>query len=476
MRQLRQFFCALILVCLPQMALSAPIESFADIIERVSPAVVNISTTQMLSSKDIQGEGPSDLFEFFERELGRELGVPERKRKTKSLGSGFLISADGYIVTNYHVVEDAEDIEVLLGDGSEKIYKAKVAGRDKRSDLALIKIEATKALSYLTFGNSEVARVGDWVVAIGGPFGLASTSTAGIISAKGRYLNNQYSDYIQTDAAINRGNSGGPMLNMQGEVIGINTVIISPSGGSIGIGFAIPSAQVQPVLEQLRAKGEVVRGYLGVRIQPVNDEMAQTMGLNAAGGALIAEVTPNSPAANAKLQVGDIVTKLGGIVVPNSNKLSQMVAATPVGTKVELEVFRNRAYITLHCVIGKLVPEADDNTDNRRSDGDSEENNKGSIEILDMRVRNLDDATRKRYRVGDGVNGIVVTNVKQEGVAANTKIRVGDVIVQLNQDKVSSINDFKDKISTLRKLKQKNAALLIANGLGAYFIVINLEK
>ncbi|MBS0235839.1 MAG: Do family serine endopeptidase [Proteobacteria bacterium] len=451
--------------------------SFADIIDRVSPAVVNISSTQLVSSRDLPMEGPMDLFDFFERELGKERGVPERKRKAKSLGSGFIISADGYIVTNYHVVESAEEVEVMLSDGSEKIYKAKVTGKDKRTDLALIKIETSKQLPYLQFGDSEKARVGDVVLTIGSPFGLSSTATAGIISAKARYLGNNFDDYIQTDAAINRGNSGGPMLNVGGEVIGINTIILSPSGGSVGIGFAIPANIAKPVLEQLKQKGQVLRGWLGVRIQPVNEDMAQTFGKNGAGGALVAEVTPGSPAASSGIQVGDIITKLDGAPVVNSGKLSQMIGAMSAGQKIELEVFRNRAPMVLKVTIGKMPPDISDDDKNSNNEADNEKDEKNATTILGMRVRNIDDAIRKKYNIANGTNGVVVLKVLPDSPAYEARIRAGDVIIQINQqDKVASVNDLKDKISSLQKRGVNTAALLVANGLGAHFVWINLKQ
>jgi len=333
-------------------ARSAP-ESFADLAEELLPTVVNIATTQMVATQ--RGQEFEEFFkEFFERRGGEP--PPQEKRRASSLGSGFIIDPSGYIVTNNHVIAEADEITVRLHDDTS--LQATVVGRDEKTDLALLKVESDKPLPAAKWGRSEDTRIGDWVVAIGNPFGLGGSVTAGIVSARQRDINSgPYDDFIQTDAAINRGNSGGPMFNVDGEVIGVNTAIFSPSGGSVGIGFAIPSALVQNVIAQLKEHGEVRRGWLGVRIQSVTQELAEGMRLDSAHGALVASVTEGGPAAEAGILQGDVVIEFNGRIVPDMRKLPRMVAETPIGEAVDVVVWRKGEKLNFKVKLGELTEE-----------------------------------------------------------------------------------------------------------------------
>jgi serine protease Do len=330
-------------VVTPAYARAAP-ESFADLAEKLLPSVVNISTTQLTKK---QGRGlevpqfpPGSPFEEFFRDFFDRNRPDSQPRKSTALGSGFIVDPAGYVVTNYHVIENAEEITVILQDDTN--LKAKIIGRDTKTDLALLKVEPTKPLPAVKWGDSDKSRVGDWVVAIGNPFGLGGTVTAGIISARKRNINSgDYDSFLQTDASINRGNSGGPMFNLKGEVIGVNTAIFSPSGGSIGIGFAIPARQASLIVNQLRKYGRTRRGWLGVRIQTVTDQIAESLELEGAGGALVAGVTKDGPAEAAGLKAGDVVLSFDGRKVKQMRELPRIVAETPIEKEVKLKVWRN---------------------------------------------------------------------------------------------------------------------------------------
>ena len=327
--------------------------SFADLAERLLPTVVNIATTQTVESN--RGEEFEEFFkEFFERRGGQP--PPQEKRRASALGSGFIIDASGYIVTNHHVIADADEITVRLHD--DTLLEAELVGSDEKTDLALLKVKSDEPLPATSWGVSEKTRIGDWVVAIGNPFGLGGTVTAGIVSARQRDINSgPYDDFIQTDAAINRGNSGGPMFNLDGDVIGVNTAIFSPSGGSIGIGFAIPSDIAKNIVAQLREHGEVRRGWLGVRIQTVTEELAEGLRLDGAYGALVASVTEGGPAEKAGIAGGDVILQFNGRTVPDMRKLPRMVAETPIGREVDVVVWRKGAEIVVKVVLGELDDE-----------------------------------------------------------------------------------------------------------------------
>src|SRR5262245_4112294 len=352
-------FCALALLAFAPpaaQARSAP-ESFADLAETLLPAVVNISTTQTVNEE--QSTGEEDLDQFFKDFLDRQRRANPQQRRMNALGSGFVIDPSGYIVTNNHVISGAEEITVRFHDDTE--LKAKLVGSDDKTDLALLKVEPTKPIPSLNWGDSDGLRIGDWVLAIGNPFGLGGTVTAGIVSARNRVLDQgAYDDYIQTDASINRGNSGGPLFNMNGEVIGVNTLIYSNnSGGSVGIGFAIPSAMAKNVIAQIREYGKPRRGWLGVRIQTVNDELAEGLHLQQAKGALVANVTPGGPADKAGLKQGDVILKFDGKEVDAMRTLPRMVAETPINKKVDVIVMRQGKQLTIPVVLGELTEEAE---------------------------------------------------------------------------------------------------------------------
>jgi serine protease Do len=449
--------------------------SFSDIVKKASPAVVNISTTQKVDNRKKKfslnelPDNPLDLFEFFEEQYG-----PRKQRKVASLGSGFIIDPEGYIVTNYHIIADSDSVEVTLSEDNQQSYQAKVIGKDQKTDMALLKINSKKPLPYVKFGNSEDSEVGDWVIAIGNPFGLGGTVTAGIISAKARYLNNsQYDDFIQTDASINRGNSGGPMFNLKGEVIGVNTLILSTSGGSMGIGFAIPSATVEPIVEQLKAKGEIVRGWLGVKIQYIDENIAKALSIPHTKGALVAEVAKDSPAEKAGIRVGDIITRFNGKEVPNINKLPKMVAETPIGKKVSIQVFRNGKYEVLSTVIER--PLEDGNAEALDEPDTIDENEKLGQVVLGVRVADLDNALRKRYKVDKSVNGVIVLGVNRNSPAIEIGLAIGDIIQQVNRTRIMNVKDFDDAINKLKNNNQKKALLLVHRGSESRFVVIELE-
>jgi serine protease Do len=371
-----------------------------------------------------------------------------------SLGSGFVIDASGIIVTNNHVIEGADEVTVNFPDG--RSLPAEIVGKDDKTDLAVLRVKATGALPFVNFGDSGAVKVGDWVMAIGNPFGLGGTVTAGIVSARNRVIDaGPYDDFIQTDAAINRGNSGGPLFDMDGNVIGVNSAIISPSGGSIGIGFAIPSSIVKRTVDQLVQFGETRRGWIGVRIQTVTPELAESLGLGSARGALVAETTPGGPAAAAGLQPQDIILSFDGRAVKDSRSLPRVVAEAEIGRAVPIEVWRERQSQTLQITLGRL--EDFERSDTSGSDARPKEKQapaeKGAIRIdaLGMTVSELSDSLRERFKIGADVQGVVITEISPDSAAgaaaAENRIRTGDVIVEVAQQEVSTPQAVADKVS-----------------------------
>ena len=405
-----------------------PPEGFADLVEQLTPAVVNIATTQ---SMDRFGGAPrfprGSPLEQFNDELAQG---PE----VTSLGSGFLISADGFVVTNDHVVSEADSIEVILQSGER--LPARLIGRDPATDLALLKIEPGRALPYVAFGDSDRARVGDLVIAIGNPFGLGGTVTLGIISARNRNIDQgRYDDFIQTDAAINRGNSGGPLFNMEGQVIGVNTAIVSPTGGSVGVGFATPSALAEAVLTQLQRFGETRRGWLGVTFTPLTHDVARSAGLSAPQGAVIRRVRPGGPAAQAGLRPGDIVLRFDGRPVTDTRALSRMIAEAQIGRSVSLELVRNGRPQAVAVEIGRLEEELamSGEAPNRASAP------LARARVLGMSLSELDSALRLEYGLSEAVQGVVVVAVDPSADAAG-KIQVGDVIMEMGFETIDSMD------------------------------------
>jgi serine protease Do len=450
-------------------------ESVAPVAEKLIDAVVNISTSQTLKGPQgvplprvPQGSPFEDLFEdFFNRKGGR----PRQDRKVSSLGSGFVIDAnEGLIVTNHHVIEGADEIIVNFNDGS-KLKVDKVVGKDSKTDLALLKVAPKKPLVAARFGMANNLKVGDWVMAIGNPFGLGGSVTVGIISAKQRDINSgPYDDYLQTDAAINKGNSGGPLFNMDGEVIGVNTAIISPTGGSIGIGFAVPSDTAVAVIDQLKQYGETRRGWLGVKIQSVTEDIAETLGVKESTGALVAGITPDSPAAKAGLEAGDVITKFDGKDVSTMRGLPRLVAQTPIGKTVELEALRKGEKRSFKVTIGRLV---EDEKTAEPSQGQDQPPEKA---MIGLRLAPLTDELRQQHGIDSKVKGVVVTEVDAQSPAAQKGVKVGDVIVEAGQEQVSSPEDVAKSIDKVRKAGRKAVLLRLEDAKGDLrFVAVPLE-
>lgn len=461
-------------------ARNAP-DSFADLVEKLSPAVVNVYTTQKVKGAagglpfafPFEGLPPGqmdqfkDFFEHFGAPQGEGEEAPEHE--VQSLGSGFVIDPAGYIVTNNHVIDDADEINVRFQDDTQ--YKAKLVGRDAKTDLALLKIDAKKKLPFVSFGDSDDVRVGDWVVAIGNPYGLGGSVTSGIISARSRHINaGPFDDFFQTDAAINRGNSGGPMFNLEGEVIGVNSAIFSPTGGNVGIGFAIPSALVQPVIEQLKQFGRTHRGWLGVKIQDVTDEVADSVGLKKAKGALVLEVTPDSPAAKAGILTGDVILAFNGKDIKEMRELPRIVAETKIGTEATVDVWRAEEEKEFSVTLGEL-DEPDEETASAK-EGESEEAAPVGEKLLGMRIAPLDETLRKRFAVNKKVEGVLVLEVARDSAAAARGVTGGDVITGVGQQDIDTVDALKEAIVAAKEGGKKFALVRILRGKTATFVTL----
>ncbi len=461
-------------------------ESLADLAAGVVDAVVNISASQTVEQKQA-GNAPKlppgtpfdDLFEdFFKRQLqgqnGRN-GAPSetpRSRRSSSLGSGFIIDPSGIVITNNHVVEGANEVTVILTDGRK--LKAEVVGKDAKVDVAVLRVKSDAPLKSVKFGDSEKMRVGDAVMAVGNPFGLGGTVTSGIVSARNRNIDSgPYDNYIQTDASINKGNSGGPLFNMAGEVIGINTAILSPSGGSIGIGFATPSDTVMPVIDQLREFHETRRGWLGVRIQGVDDGIAESLGLGTPRGALIAGIDDKGPAKPAGLKAGDVILSFDGKEVKASRDLPTIVASTPVGKDVPVAIFRDGKDQTVTVKLGRLEDIEKASAEPARDEPAAEPTPQTS---LGMSLSVLSDDLRKQYTIKDSVKGVVVTAVDPSSPAGAKGIKPGDVLAEVNQERLTAPADVGAKIKALKEGGKKSALLLVSNGEGdVRFVAIGIE-
>jgi serine protease Do len=463
MRTFRSLFAMLVVgglmaVATPAMARPAP-DSFADLANRLLPMVVNISTSQTLKAppQNAMPQLPpgSPLEDLFKNFLGPKPNTP---RHVTSLGSGFIIDPAGYIVTNNHVIEDSDQITVSLQDGTQ--LPARVVGRDTKTDLALLKVAPKKPLPTSHFGDSDKTRIGDWVIAIGDPFGIGSTVTAGIVSARNRNINNgPYDDFIQTDAPINRGNSGGPLFDMDGNVIGINSAIFSPSGGSVGIGFAIPSNMAREVVGQLRQFGVARRGWIGVRIQPVTPEIAEGLGLPTTHGALVADVTKGGPAAQSGLANGDLITAFDGKPVPDDRALPRIVADTPIGKTVNIDVLRKSRKQTLKITVQKLADDA--KVDKPTKAPPAPVKNQSKLAQLGLSLGLLDAPARAKFKIGAAVQGVAVTAVEAGSPAAEKNLRPGDVIVEVGGQAVKTPDDAVKRVDADAKAGKKSALLLI---------------
>ena len=455
-------------------------ESFADLAQRLQPAVVNVASTQTVVSPVRRGgreERPQappgspfeDFFrDFFDRE--QQNRGPARRRPAQSLGSGFIIDPSGLVITNNHVIADADEITITMADN--RTFKVEVVGRDPKTDLAVLRILSDETFPFVGWGDSDKSRVGDWVLAIGNPFGLGGSVTAGIISARARNINaGPYDDFIQTDASINRGNSGGPLFNTAGEVVGINTAIFSPSGGSVGIGFAIPSNLARPLIDQLIDFGRTRRGWLGVRIQTVTDELAESLGLDKPRGALIAEVTKDGPAEDFGLEQGDVVLSFDGKPVEQMRNLPRIVAETVIGKEVDVVIWRGNREITLKVEVGELpetVPQlaAVDPSD---SFGEADE------EILGMTLSPLTPDMREQFSLSDEISGVLVTGVSGDGPAAERGLRPGDIILEVAQEEVDTPSEFASKVRAAERSGRKSVLLLVQRGGDLRFVAVRLD-
>ncbi|RKE84360.1 Do family serine endopeptidase [Rhizobium sp. AG855] len=472
-------------------------ESVADLASGLLGAVVNISTSQSVKE---EGEGPlpqvpegspfQELFDDFYK--NGEQG--DSNSKVNSLGSGFVIDPKGFIVTNNHVIENADDIEVIFSDGSK--LKAKLIGTDTKTDLSVLKVEPTQPLTAVKFGDSRKLRIGDWVMAIGNPFGLGGSVTLGIVSASGRNINaGPYDNFIQTDAAINKGNSGGPLFNMDGEVIGINTAIISPSGGSIGIGFSVPTELAENIVKQLIEFGETRRGWLGVRIQPVSDEVAESLKIGRARGALISGIVEGGPVAKGPILVGDIVVSFNGRAITETRDLTRMVAESPIGEPLDVVILRDGKEQTVKVTLGLLedddVASEDDGSPDQTIEPDEEGEDPGADDqaqqapdagegeqtppdpaqqaapvtegLIGVELAPLDDAQRSSFGIAKGVEGVLITRVLPGSKAEGKGLKPGDVIVEVAQEFMRTPQQVAEKLTKIKSEGRRSGYLMIAD-------------
>ena len=455
-------------------------KDFSELAERLVPAVVNISTTQEVQQpgggQQVPQFPPGSPFEeffrdFFDRRRGEQPDSTPAPRTT-SLGSGFVVDASGYIVTNNHVIADAAEITIIFADDST--LEATLVGRDPKTDVALLKVEPEAPLTAVPWGDSDSAKVGNWVVAIGNPFGLGNSVTAGIISARARDINaGPFDDFLQTDASINRGNSGGPLFNMDGEVIGINTAIYSPSGGSVGIGFAIPANLAQNVVHQLREFGETRRGWLGVRIQTVTEDLAMSLGLDSTEGALVASVSDESPADAAGLMVGDVILKFDGKSVDSMRRLPRIVAETQIGSEVEVELWRDGQRVMVGVTVGQL----DESQQPQVASATREPSEPVTEDIpeLGLTLSRITGEIRQKFELGDDAKGVMVVHVEAESAAAEKGVRPGDLIVRGRAtQEVTSPGDVSARIKEHRDQDKNTVLLLLDRDGDLQFVAVRL--
>ena len=482
---MKRFFCRYIFFLIifsfsiPSYSDSYP-PDFSDLAAKLSPSVVNISTI-LTSEPNAQGTPqfpPGSPFEeffrdFFERR-GEQVPPPQRRRPQQAMGSGFIISPEGLIVTNNHVIEGAKTINVILSDS--RSFKASIIGKDKKTDLALLKIETGELLPSVQWGDSDSAKVGNWVLAIGNPFGLVNTVTAGIISARARDISaGPFDDFIQTDASINRGNSGGPLFNLNGEVIGVNTAIYSPTGGSVGIGFSIPSNLAKTVLSQLEKFGKTRRGWLGVKIQTVTDDIANSLGLLKTMGALVSFVFEDSPAALSGMQTGDVILKFDGKEVDEMRSLPRIVAETDINKPVKVEVWRDGKIINLSVLVGEMKEESEEGVSSKNQEPLSQPGEPERLAELGLVLSNITGDVRNEFSIPEEIQGVIVVSVDDNSDAANKGILSGDIIMEVAQNKVLSVEEIK-MILNIEKRASRNFALLLINRKGNLsFIAIKIE-
>ncbi len=493
MSELKKFFIGAIIVAsyvviAPTSALAkgAP-DSFADLADKLLPAVVNVNTTQTIKIERRtmpQIPGMEDFFRRFGRERDRnsdrnregEEGRDNKEerpltRQRQSLGSGFIIDPKGIIITNNHVIDKADVVMIKMHDGRE--FEAKVIGKDDKLDLAVLQVETDEPLPFVTFGDDAKSRIGDWVLAIGNPYSLGGTITAGIISARNRDINSgPYDRYIQTDASINRGNSGGPMFNMKGEVIGINTAIFSPSGGNIGIGFAIPSNQAQHVIGQLRKYGHTKRGRIGISFQQVTDDIAESLGMEEGHGALVSAVVEGGPADRAGILAGDIIIEYEGKVIKKRNELPIWVANTEIGKKVKLVVLRKGKRKKLTLVIDELPEDVVAEDEPVISDEDEAVEGK---DILGMSLEPITEKVREALKLEDDVEGVLIASIDRNSPAGERGLRRGDVIVEITQEAVTTVNDAVARIEELKDKGRKSVLLKFIRRGNVAFVTVKFD-
>jgi serine protease Do len=466
-------FSILMLLTVSAHARGAP-ESFADLAEELSPSVVNITTSTTIAGVTDQarpqipeGSPFEDLFRDF---FNNGEGGQARPRRSSALGSGFVVSSDGYIVTNNHVIDKADEIVIEFFDGKELV--AKLVGRDPKTDIAVLKVEASEPLPFVGFGDSDIARVGDWVMAIGNPLGQGFSVSAGIISARNRTLRSgPYDDFIQTDAAINRGNSGGPLFNMSGEVIGVNTAIISPNGGSIGLGFSMSSRVVGRVVKQLKEYGETRRGWLGVQIQDIDSDMAEALGLDKVSGALVSGV-PEGPGADAGIQSGDVIISFDGVEVEDTRGLVTAVGNADVGKVVRVIIFRDGKTKTIKVTLGrreaaekeKLVPVT-------KAPEKIKETEKFGMKLL-----TINSESRIKLNLPEDLEGVAVLDVSETSDAFEKGIRAGDVIVEAGRTKIADVNDISKIFEDAIEAGRKSILLLVLRGDNSRFVGLSLSE
>jgi serine protease Do len=482
--------------------MAAALPSFAPLVKKVMPAVVNVSATLKPGSAATEGmdNGDQDQDQDQGPDLGPNRGFPqspfdemlrrffeqqgrpmprEQHEHSMALGSGFIIDPSGYIVTNNHVVQNADKVTVIFQDNSE--HAAKIIGRDTKTDLALLKIDAPKPLPYVSWGNSDSEQVGDWVLAVGNPFGLGGSVSPGFVSARGRDIHaGPYDDFLQIDASINRGNSGGPTFNLNGEVVGINTAIYSPNGGSVGIGFAIPSSLAKPVIDQLREHGKVDRGWLGVQIQQVTPEIAKSLGLPKQAGALVADVTAGGPAAKAGFQQGDVILSFNGHEINKVRDLPIVVAETPVGADAKVHVWRKSGETDLNAKIAQM-PEnpkvAQNSRGNSGNKGDNGGANAQNSSAMGLHLAPLTSEWRQRLHVNKDVKGVVVTSIADNSPLADLGLQRGDIIESVNQKTVNSPGELVSALNDAKSAKGDQNVLILLNRNGVnQYVALSLSN
>ena len=490
MKLLRLFFPFLLCITfIAPRAHAAPPESFAPIVEPLMPAVVNISTTQKVAAQtgvNPELDGIPDamqneqLRQFFRQFGGGPMGGlsgmnPRPNHPATSLGSGFIIDPDGYIVTNNHVVGNADAITVILQDNTHLI--AILVGRDEKTDLALLKVKPAKPLVAVKFGDSEALHIGDWVIAVGDPFGLGGSVSAGIVSARGRNINaGPFDDFIQTDAAINRGNSGGPLFNTKGEVVGINAAIFSPTGGNIGIGFAVPSAMAKSVVSQLREFGTIHRGWLGVKIEVVSDELANAIGLPKARGALLRDLDKPGPAADAGLQAGDVILTFDGHPIDEMRKLPRFVADAKIGKKADVTYWRRGHEVTTQVTIGEVVKDRAAASEMRKPMDENDAPKTLPNLVLGMKLVPLTPEVRAQFDIKNDIKGVLVTAIDVMGDAAKRGIIPGDIVLEVNQTPVDSVEAVRSCLAQAKKAGRDFALLRVVRKNESLFATVSVKE